>query len=323
MTKQPWWRSRIVWRRIGVVAAAVILVVSAGITANERWGWFASIPTWDRWYSLAGFTDPPVPADELRVTVLDVGDADSLLIQSGEESLLVDAGEPEDGAAVLDAVYAAGIQQLSYMLATHYDTDHIGGMATVLHGIAVERVVLPSTNAGQLPSHSSYAALMDAIKTTDSGILWASYGTQLFVGNARVEVISGRQTALLDGSNENSLVCRLTFGNHTFLLMGDVNADGERRLMHGGIPLKADVIKLAHHGSNTSSDPLFIQAVQPTYAVVTCDSPSRYGYPHPDTLKTMEDCGVTVFSTGELGSIVFESDGTQLCVKNSRGDVLG
>ena len=310
-TQLPWWRKRIVWYRVAAIVIAVILLCSALISANGQYGWFSGIPTWHTIYAACGFVKRTVPTDELHLTVLDVGDADCLLLQSGGEHLLIDAGNPYDGEYIVDALRAAGVERLDHIIATHTDADHIGGMAAVIKAIGCERVWMPFAEAPDTWVYDDWRA---TLKQYNVMPICATFGMTTTVGNARLTIISGVAGDNHRDGNDGSLVCRVTFGKHAFLFMADVSVDVEKELLNSGIELTADVIKIAHHGSGDASDPAFITAVDPTYAIITCDKDTSDGNPHINTLKTLETVGVQVYRTDLHGEITICSDGQTLSV---------
>ncbi len=298
-------------RRCLIVLAALLLSVSLLITASDVWHW-GILPTWHELYVAVGLEKPAVSANELRVTFLNVGNADCILIQSGTQAALVDAGTYEDSDATVSALRRAGVERLDHVIATHTDSDHIGGMAKVIRELEIGTVLIPYMPEDTVVSTRVYAAMMSAME--DKGIqpTQARYGLTYAIGGAELKVISGRR--LYGESNDQSIVCRVTFGDNAFLLMGDASAEVERYLMLDGAELSADVIKIGHHGSGTSSDPGFISEVDPDYAVITCGVDNYAGHPHEDTLQTLQKNDVAVYRTDHHGDIVFTGNGSTLSV---------
>ena len=302
-------------RRTAVTVLALLLIGSALITVNESAGWLF-LPSWNDIFTRVGLVDAAVSQDELRVTFLDVGNADCILIQSGEKTALIDAGEYRTSRHVLETLQFAGVERLDYVIATHADADHIGGMETLVRELEIGTFLMPATAGSEQSKTQVYESLLAALEDQGVPMADADYGFTCCIGKAQLKIISGRQTVF--GGNEGSAVCRLNFGEHTFLFMGDSGKTVERHLLLEGEDIEADVIKIGHHGSNTATDPQFIRLSRPAYAVITCGIDNAMGYPHEETLKTLEEYGVAVYRSDHHGDIVFRSDGTTLSVTTER-----
>lgn len=302
--------------RIAAIIMAVLLVVSAVITAAD--GRVAFLLSWDELFVLSGFREAAVPANELRVTVLDVGNADCILVQSGEHAALIDAGESSSGQVIVTSLRIRGVERLDYVIATHADADHIGAMDEVIRELEIGSFLTPFLTPDHKPDTRTYehmeAALADkGLQATD-----AAFGTACMIGDAKLTIISGRHELEYEVDNDRSVVCSITFGEHTILLMSDVSMSVEKKLLSEGLVPQADVIKVGHHGSNTSSDPLFMAAVDPDYAIITCGFANTHGHPHEKTLQTLQEVGATVYRSDLHGDIVITSDGTTLSVTSER-----
>ncbi len=308
-------RVRIIIRRVLVILLSILLIGSALITLNDLAGW-GIVPTWDDLFAEVGLTEEPLSPDQLRVTFLDVGNADCTLIQCGGKTALIDAGEYATAENVVEQLRIAGVERLDYVIATHADADHIGGMATLIHELEIGTFLMPAQEF--LPETMSpvYHAMVDALG--DKGILPmdAQFGFTCHLGKAQLKIISGRQSYTTE--NDNSILCRLSYGKHSFLFMSDVGTVVEHGLMSDGVALQADVIKIGHHGSQTSSDPQFIRLVAPTYAVITCGVDNASGHPHEATLNTLKENDVAVYRSDYHGNIAFTCDGETLSVTTQR-----
>lgn len=304
-------------RRVIATAATVLLVLSALITVNNG-TYLVGLPSWHTLFSWFGFQESSVPEDELRMTVLDVGNADCILLQSGEHSALIDAGENNDSGDILRALRLRGIERLDYVIATHADADHIGSMDEVIQQVEIGTFLSPASVFENRDATRVCQDLLDALEDYRVNTAVAEYGTVCAIGDAVLTVVSGKSPLDDSDDNDSSAVCRLTFGRHAFLLMGDAGTAAEKQLMKDGVPLDADVIKIGHHGSASSSDPEFVAAVRPAYAVITCGAGNSYGHPHKETLDTLAEYGVTVYRSDFHGDVVFTSDGLTLSVTSEQ-----
>ena len=251
--------------------------------------------------------DPPA-GGEVRVHFIDVGQGDCILIEGSGESVLIDAGENDQGDEVLGYLSAAGIEDIDLAVGTHPHSDHIGGMDTVLEGITVGRLMLSDVPDSIVPTTRTYLDLLDAAEET---------GTEMFYGypGDQVSICGGTLTVLgpvedYDDLNDESLVIRFDYGESSFLFTGDEESGAEEDLLASGTDIGADVLKVGHHGSNTSSSEEFLRAVGPEIAVIECGEGNDYGHPHLEVLERLEAVSAAVYRTDLDGSVVVTADGS-------------
>lgn len=252
-------------------------------------------------------------ADGLVVRFLDVGQGDSALVTFGGESLLIDGG-PKNASQKLYAVLKdLDITHLDHVIATHPDEDHCGGLAGALEFATC------GTFYCSVAEHDTDAFNDVAGRLHGTSITVPSVGDSFALGQATVQFVG--PVAPTDDTNNGSLVCKLTYGSTSFLFTGDAEAGSETQMVDSGADLHADVLKVAHHGSNTSSSTRFLNAVIPQYAVISVGADNSYGHPANDTLVRLQAAGATILRTDELGTITFQSDGEELNVTASAGRV--
>lgn len=308
--KHPW------SKRVILIAIAIILTFSMVITvANGR---ISFLPTWRELYSLCGFYKPLVPAGQLRITFFEVGNGDCILLQSGDETALIDAGGDRQSEEVITDLKVHGITRIDHVVATHADTDHIGSLDEVIRTFSIGTFWMPLYSPEYEPTTRSYLELRDALYEKSIPISTASYLQGFSVGRAQVTFLNDMDTTDYTDENRRSVVCRVAFGDHVILLMGDADQEAELQLLDIPSMLKADVIKIGHHGSDTSSHPLFIDTVDPEIAVITCGFANEYGHPHTKTIETLAAVNASVYRTDLNGAITITSDGTTLSVECTR-----
>jgi competence protein ComEC len=224
---------------------------------------------------------PPEKAQSLEVYFVDVGQGDAVLLRlPGGKHILYDLGNRDDGLA--DALAAFGVDSLEAVLVSHVDLDHFGAHAA-LRGISVNRWYLPETPAPD-PAWQTLRNVLDASGAVPETLFAGD--SLLWPGGVEAEVLwppAGFDAA----DNERSLVLRVSHAGRRLLLTGDIEGAAEAGLLRSGRPLSADLLKVAHHGSRTSSSLPLLAAVSPRYAVISCDS-SVYGHPHRETLAGLQ-----------------------------------
>jgi competence protein ComEC len=258
------------------------------------------------------YHDPPGPtpinihteAIDMTVSVIDVGQGDSILIMSEGETLLVDAGE--NGAEVVSYLEKQKIAEIDYLVATHADRDHIGGMVEVLNKFDVEHDVIAPELASGTETYKDFAAAVN--REPGVSLTTPAVGTSYELGDATIVVIANGTGEIK--TNESSIVLKVICGGKSILLTGDIPASVERKLIASGQPLDSDVLKVAHHGSNGSSTTAFLAAVSPEIAVISVGATNSYGHPRQEVLDRLKEAQATVYRTDEGGTVrLLFSDG--------------
>ena len=253
-------------------------------------------------------TQPTVSpeVDGLTVHFLDVGQADCALLECGGEYILIDGGNVEDSSAVVSYLQRAGVEELVAVFCSHAHEDHVGGLPGVLAVYPTEAVYAPtSTYSSDCFDNFVYYADQQGLSITIPPV-----GHTMTFGGAGVEVL-GPVTSYAD-TNNTSLVLMVTYGNTRFLFTGDMETTAETDLIEYGTDLKADVLKVGHHGSDTSSGYRFIYEVMPAYAVISVGKGNSYGHPNELPLSRLRDAGTVIYRTDELGNVIAHSDGSDI-----------
>lgn len=243
---------------------------------------------------------------ELQIHFIDVGQGDSTFIICGSEAMLIDAGDNNHGTEIQNYIQKQGIETLKYVICTHPDSDHIGGMDVILYKFDCVTIFMTDEEKDT----DTYRDVIDAMKSKDDKNTLPVVGEQYSLGDAEFTILAPARTDA--DSNNNSIAIILTHGDNKFLFTGDAEEAEERDLMECGISIDADVYKAGHHGSRSSSSVEFLEAVSPVYAVISCAEGNSYGHPHAETLNHLRAMGVQVFRTDEQGSIIAFSDGSNI-----------
>lgn len=287
--------------RVACIAAAAAVLVF-GYTPPGKAMWAALM----RAAGLAHFT-ASLPEDALHVHVIDVGKADAILLESPDANVLVDCGTAEAAEDVLRYLAARGIDRLDAVWISHPDDDHCGGLSAVLQTVPADAVV--ESPVGE--SISGMTALPQAVP-----LRRAAVGERYAYGAMTFAVLGPLQDYA--ESNNDSTVFRLQYDGFSMLFCGDMEAQAERDLLEGGAALRADVLKVAHHGSDTSTSAALLEAVQPRYAVISSGE-DRSMLPRNAVLQRLHTAGAEIFRTDTDGAVVFSAADGKISVITENG----
>lgn len=251
-------------------------------------------------------TSPEPVSQELTVHFIDVGQGDCTLITCGDDAMLIDAGDNNQGTRIQNYIQHEGISKLKYVVCTHPDADHIGGMDVILYKFDCETIFMTD-------EEKDTATYRDVIDTMENKVYKKTLpvvGEQYQLGDAKFTIVAPSQMS--DDSNNNSIALMLTHGKNTFLFTGDAEEDEESDIVKLDLPAGIDVYKAGHHGSKSSSSEELLNAVTPEYAVISCGEGNKYGHPHAQTLNNFRMMGIQVFRTDEQGTIVASSNGEEI-----------
>lgn len=266
-------------------------------------------------YSETDMTYAPAQVEgELKIHFIDVGQGDATLIQAGEEAILIDAGETGSEKTVIPYLKSQGVQRLDLVIGTHMHSDHVGGMASVLEEFPVGELVFSKLPDDLTPTTRMYERLLDTVAEKGLTITDAQPGNQFIMEDGASLTILGPLGSDYDDLNLTSVVCRLDYGEISFLFTGDAEKKNENELLeeYPAQLLAADVLKLGHHGSNTSNTAKWLDAVGPAYAVALVGADNDYGHPHQEVTERLEDREIKLLRSDRDGTVVFGTDGEAL-----------
>ncbi|WP_243122159.1 ComEC/Rec2 family competence protein [Clostridium thermarum] len=255
---------------------------------------------------------------ELKVSFIDVGQADSILLQQGDKFMLVDAGNNGDADVIKDYLTSQGVKELKYFVGTHKDEDHIGSADTIINSFKVGKVYFPKQTA----TTKTYKDFVTSVKDKGLSLTVPKVGEQFNLGEASVTVLAPNSSEYED-SNDYSIVLKITFGSTSFLLAGDAEKISENEMVSSGRDLSATVLKVGHHGSQTSTSQDFLDKVNPTYAVISAGGDNKYGHPAQETMDKLKAKEIKVFRTDEQKTIVAISNGEEISFNVEPGSYKG
>lgn len=251
---------------------------------------------------------------DLQVHFLNVGQGDCTIIVCDGEAMVIDGGP----AVASDYVYSyirntLELQHIDYVVSTHPHLDHVYGLSAVLNAAPVDLLLTPVLEWDS----KAFNNMLKYTEKQGTPVSVPREGDTLQLGGATVTILHCWPEALDYGrTNDSSIVTRIDYGDTSFIITGDAEDWSEYMMVDAGANLKADVLRVAHHGSNTASTMEFLKAVQPKYAVISVGKDNGYGHPHTEVLERLDKIGAKVLRTDDLGTIVFQSDGNTLTLVN-------
>lgn len=260
-----------------------------------------------------------LPDGKLHIFVLDVGQGDSILLNlpTGEH-ILVDGGPDEKVLSELPKHMPFYEHTIDAMILTHPHADHMNGLIEVLKRYTVKQVLL----TGVSYSNPAYKIFLEEIAVQHSALLFATNEHDFQISNLVLDLLypprplQGQEFANL---NNSSIVFRLLFGKTKYFFSGDLELEGETKLLKSNFDLSANVLKAAHHGSRTSNSPDLLDLVKPDYALISCGIDNKFKHPHPETIQHFLERGITIYRTDLNGTVEVVSDGEKIeAVKTER-----
>ncbi|MCL2634899.1 MAG: MBL fold metallo-hydrolase [Oscillospiraceae bacterium] len=294
-----------------MVCVIAVAVVVAGLI-------IALVSDWDEIYAAFGLKDePPVLSGGegvISVHYIDVGQGDCQLIITPNYSVLIDSGENKYAEEVISYIKSLKISKLDYIIVSHPHADHIGGMGKIINEFKPDKLIMPKVKDELIPTTASFVRMLDAIEANSVQAAYANAGDKIELDICYIEILA--PIGDFNGINDYSVIVRLVHGGNAFLFTGDVESAGENALLDSKVDIKASVLKVAHHGSRTSSQRKFLEAVGGLYAVISAGADNSYNHPHDDTVERLILLGYEILRTDTMGTIIFESDEAGISIIN-------
>lgn len=243
----------------------------------------------------------------LTVTFLDVGQGNAVLVENEGLYMLIDGGDKDASSFVVSYLKKQGVEELAYVISSHYDADHLNGVVGALHAFSCDTVLAADYTADT----KIYQSFCDVVEEKDISLVYPAMGDTYTLGEAEFTIVCPDAYDYAD-ENDNSVGIRLVYGENSFLICGDAGFPMEQIMMQSGLELDSDVYLASHHGSERSSSLAFLQAVSPEAVVISVGADNSYGHPAQSVLEDIRAVGAEVYRTDEQGTIVVKSDGSTL-----------
>ena len=255
------------------------------------------------------------PKGTLAVHFLDIGQGDSIFIElPNSQTMLVDAGENYYGEGIINYIYDCGYEKLDYLVATHPHSDHIGSMSYIVRHMDIDAVYMPKVSTAT----KTYENLLDSISKKGLKIKTAIAGTRILDIDELEIVILAPVEIYEDDLNNCSVILKITYKDRSFLLTGDAE---KKEFEDVYLDMSADVLKVAHHGSSTSTTEEILEKIKPEIAVISLGEDNEYGHPHKSTLKLLNNIDCDIYRTDEDKTVKISTDGENLEIETNRPSI--
>ncbi|HHX59387.1 MAG TPA: MBL fold metallo-hydrolase [Epulopiscium sp.] len=251
----------------------------------------------------------PHDGRELIVDFIDVGQGDAILITTPDgNTMLIDAGDNSQEEHMVSFLHKKGIKKIDFVIGTHPHADHIGGLDAVIRNFDIGEIYMPKI----AHTTKTFEDVLIAIKERGHTIKTAKAGVTLDLDKTMNVQMLGPVSNSYTDINDYSAVVKLKYGKMTFLFTGDAEKTSEYEMIEKGYPLDSVVLKVGHHGSDTSTTDEFLEAVNPKYAVISSQKDNKYGHPHKDIIKKLEDNNIIYFDTQRHGTTTAITNGQEI-----------
>ncbi len=261
---------------------------------------------------------PPLDDGELRVHFIDCGQGDAaLILLPNGQNIMIDTGTYQSEIYVSEYLKSLKINKIDSLILSHTHSDHIGGAAEIIDVFDVGRVIMPDISHlddSEYPNSPSFEKLLKKIDNSNLTLTVSDAGDIFNYDDVKVRVLSPFKE--YKSQNNTSLVIRLEYGNTSFLFTGDSEKEVENDILKSEYSeyLSADVLKIAHHGSSTSSTEKYINKINPSYAIISCGEDNDYGHPHRETVALLNKLKIQTYRTDKDGTVIISSNGNDISV---------
>ena len=288
-----------------IVSLILLIIIACGYFVLDNLGMLPDITEETETHTESIEKAPEVTEGEVLFHFIDVGQGDAILVTTTDGNMLIDTSIISKREELDAYLKAAGIETIDYLVLTHPDADHIGNADYIIENYDIKNILLPDC----VSTSATFERMLTAMENSDANIINPEPGYVFYLGALQNTVL-----APLDeykDVNDMSIVIKAVFGDTSAMLTGDAEKYSEADIVErwSAEALDSDLLKVGHHGSETSTTDAFLEKVSPAIAVISCGEGNKYGHPRPLLLDRLEAAGITVYRTDVDGTIVFKTDG--------------
>lgn len=256
---------------------------------------------------------------ELILTMIDVGQADCFLLRQNGQTALIDCGTRSTGKDAVKYLKDIGIERLDYVFGTHPHDDHMGGMYDVITNFEIGKVIIPKVEENITTNW--YIKLMKELANGNYNVIYPNVGDVYELGDATMKVI-GPLSPAKDNKNNYSTVLKVSFGDMDIIMTGDAETKVEKEILQSGENIDAEILKVGHHGSDTSSCEEFLDSVSPDYGLISSGVGNKYKHPIKSTMENLKARNIKVYRTDESGTVTATITANDVTFDKEPGDYL-
>ena len=300
---------------LAIVILVLAIIVESVITSDEQ-----QVPEQPNISNSQTQEQPTEVTGELKLHMIDVGQADCFLFVKGDKVALVDCGTRSTGKDAVEYIKSLGITRLDYVFGTHPHDDHMGGMYDIITNFEVGKIIIPQVKEGQVTTNW-YIKLMKQIVDGNYEVEYSKTGNEYFLGDAKIQIVWQSELEQ-DNVNNYSDIIKVSFGDMDVLMTGDAETEIEEEVLRSGVQIDAEILKVGHHGSDTSSSDEFLDEIDPDYGLISCKVGNKYEHPTKNTMEKLQQREVEVYRTDECGTVIATITPTGVTFNWQPGDYL-
>lgn len=301
--------------RTRLLILTILAIVAIIISILEVSG----ITNWNKINSFIGAVNGVSQQDtDFSVYYLDVGQSDCSIVVSGEDVMIIDTGTYTQWDNIQEALHSLNIDTINYLVISHQHDDHMSCAEEIMRVYDVKNIIMPKLSKENLVESETYERLLRSIANYDVNPIVAEHGNKFPLGDATVNIFAPlKQYSEL---NNMSIVLKIVYGDTSFLFQGDAESQVEDDLLDSGYNLTADVLKLGHHGSKTSSTEDYIDTVNPKVGIISCGKDNTYGHPRAIITEYLEERDIDYYITASSGDIIATSNGKTITILTEKSE---
>ena len=282
---------------LAIIILVLAIIVETVITSDEQ-----QEPEQPNISNSQTQEQPTEVTGDLKLHMIDVGQADSFLFVKGDEVALVDCGTRSTGKDAVEYIKSLGITRIDYVFGTHPHDDHMGGMYDIITNFEIGKIIIPQVKEGQVTANW-YIKLMKQIVERNYEVEYSKTGNEYSLGDAKIQIVWQSELEQ-DNVNNYSNIIKVCLGDMDVLMTGDAETEIEEEVLRSGVQIDAEILKVGHHGSDTSSSDIFLDDVNPDYGLISCKVGNKYEHPNKDTIEKLQQREVEVYRTDECGTVI-------------------